>query len=117
MAHVLLVMEKVGDRASRSAREGEALYDRMAKFSEDLKRRGLLSISQSLKPDSQGARVTKRNDKSLVRDGPFAEAKEMLGGFLLLTCEPREQAIGIAKECPAAEWATIEVRELGPCFQ
>jgi hypothetical protein len=50
-------------------------------------------------------------------DGPFAETKETIGGFFLLTCETREQAIAIAAECPAAKWATVEVRELGPCFE
>jgi hypothetical protein len=40
----------------------------------------------------------------------------MIGGIFLLTCETREQAIEIARESPAAEWSTIEVRELGPCF-
>ena len=57
------------------------------------------------------------NGPSVVRDGPFAEAKEMIGGFLLLTCNTREEAVAIARECPAAEWAAIEVREFGPCFQ
>ena len=51
-----------------------------------------------------------------VNDGPFAEAKEMIGGIFMLTCETREQAIAIASECPVARSATIEVRELGPCF-
>jgi hypothetical protein len=41
----------------------------------------------------------------------------MIGGFLLLTLASREQAIEIARQCPAAEWAAIEVRELGPCFE
>jgi hypothetical protein len=41
----------------------------------------------------------------------------MIGGIFLLTCKTREQAIAIAGECPAAKWATIEVRELGPCFE
>jgi hypothetical protein len=117
MAYMLLVVEKVGDRAARSQSEGGALYDRMLRFSEDLKGRGLLTLSQSLKTDADGARVTTQGEKSTVRDGPFAEAKEMIGGFFLLTCTTREQAIAIARECPAAEWATVEVRELGPCFQ
>ena len=68
-------------------------------------------------PDAGRPVHTEPWPKSTVRDGPFAEAKEMIGGFLLLTCDTREQAIEIARECPAAEWATIEVRELGPCFQ
>jgi hypothetical protein len=117
MAYMLLVVEKVGDREARVESEGRTLYDRMLHFSEDLKQRGLLTLSQSLKTDVAGARVTMRGEKSTVRDGPFAEAKEMIGGFFLLTCDTREQAIEIARECPAAEWATIEVRELGPCFQ
>jgi hypothetical protein len=117
MAYMLLVVEKVGDRAARPEIEGAALYERMLRFSESLKARGLLTMSQSLKTDADGTRVTKQGEKSLLRDGPFAEAKEMIGGFFLLTCATREQAIDIARECPAAEWATIEVRELGPCFQ
>ena len=116
MAYMMLVLEKVGDRAARSESEGNALYDRMLRFSEDLKQRGLLTMSQSLKTDAAGVRVNTQGEKSIVRDGPFAEAKEMIGGFFLLTCATREQAIEIARECPAAEWATIEVRELGPCF-
>jgi hypothetical protein len=52
----------------------------------------------------------------MITDGPFTEVKEVIGGFFLLTCESREQALEIARECPAAQWATIEVRELGPCF-
>lgn len=117
MAYMLLVVEKVGDRAARSQSEGQALYDRMLRFSADLKERGLLTLSQSLKTEAAGARVTRQADKTIVRDGPFAEAKEMIGGFLLLTSDTREQALQIARACPATEWATIEVRELGPCFQ
>lgn len=117
MAYVLLVVEQVGDRAARLPGEGAARYERMLKFSEDLKRRGLLTMSQSLKTEEDGARVSTQGQKSIVRDGPFAEAKEMIGGFFLLTCATRERAIEIARECPAAEFATIEVRELGPCFQ
>jgi len=117
MAYMLLVVEKLGDRAARSPSEGLALYDRMLRFSADLQERGQLTLSQSLKTDVQGVRVTRQGDKSMVRDGPFAETKEMIGGFFLLTCETREQALEIARACPAAEWATIEVRELGPCFQ
>jgi hypothetical protein len=117
MSYMLLVVEKVGDRGARSEREGQALYDRMLQFSAKLKERGLLTLSQSLKTDAASVRVTRNGEKSMVHDGPFAEAKEMIGGFFLLTCATREQAIGIARECPAAEWATIEVRELGPCFE
>ena len=117
MAYMLLVVEERGDRAARSESEGHAVYDRMLRFGEDLKQRGLLTMAQSLKNDTAGVRVTARGEKSIVRDGPFAEAREMIGGLFLLTCATREEAVELARECPAAEWATIEVRELGPCFQ
>jgi len=117
MAYMLLVVEPVGGRRGRTEAEGRVLYERMLRFSEDLKSRGLLTMTQSLKTDAAAARVAVRDAKTTVVDGPFTEAKEMIGGFFLLTCETREQAIAVARECPAAQWATIEVRELGPCFQ
>src|ERR1700735_4541032 len=117
MAYVLLVVERGGDREARPESGGPGLYGRMQIFSASLKERGLLTLSQSLKTDAAGVRVTRQGEKSTVRDGPFAEAKEMIGGFFLLNCATREQAIEIAQQCPAAEWATIEVRELGPCFE
>ncbi|HET9390877.1 MAG TPA: YciI family protein [Steroidobacteraceae bacterium] len=116
MSYALLVIEPPGQRRTRSDAEGREVYGRMLRFGEDLKRRGLLTVSQSLKIGSADARVTMRESAVVITDGPFAEVKEVIGGFFLLTCDTREQAIGIARECPAAEWATIEVRELGPCF-
>jgi hypothetical protein len=56
------------------------------------------------------------NGRAQVLDGPFAEAKEMVGGFFLLDCATRDEAVAIARECPAAEWATVEVRATGPCY-
>jgi hypothetical protein len=116
MSYMLLIIEPAGQRAERSEADGRALYDQMMQFSADLKARGLLKISQSLRSDAQGVRVQVRDGRRSLSDGPFAETKEMVGGFFLLECDTREQAVAIAAECPAAEWATVEVRELGPCF-
>jgi hypothetical protein len=116
MAYALLIVETPGQRPARSEPEGRVRYERMLQFSEDLKDRGLLTVSQSLTSDRSGARVRVQGDQASIVDGPFSEAKEMIGGILLLTCDSREQAIAIARECPAAHWATVEVRELGPCF-
>jgi hypothetical protein len=112
---MLLVIEKPGDRSARSEEQGRDLYDRMLHFGTQLKQRGLLTLSQAL--TSTAARVSAPSGRPIVHDGPFAEAKEMVGGFFLLSCTTREQALQIAQQCPAVHWATIEVRELGPCFQ
>jgi len=116
MAYALVILEPPGQRQTRSEEQGRAAYQRMVRFSEELRGRGLLTLAQSLGSDRSGARVRVQNQQATIVDGPFAEAREVVGGFLLLTCETRAQAMAIAQQCPAAEWATIEVRELGPCF-
>ena len=116
MAYMLLIVEGPQDRQTAGREEGERRYARMVKFAEGLKARGELSAVESLRGQTDAARVTRHNGKAVSVDGPFAEAKEMIGGFFMLTVGTRDQAVAIARECPAAEWATVEVRELGPCF-
>lgn len=117
MAYMLLISEPVGQRATRTEAEGREAYDRMLRWGASLKERGLLRASESLKSLDDATRVQVRNGKSLVLDGPFAEAKEMIGGFFLLDCATRDEAVALAAECPAAQWATVEVRALAPCYE
>lgn len=116
MAYLLLIHEPHGQRSERTLAEGEAVYGRMVKFAEGLKARGVLRAVESLVSDDRGVRVAVRGGKSTVIDGPFTEAREMVGGFFLLDVATRDEALEIARACPAAEWATVEVRETGPCF-
>ncbi|WLE63951.1 dehydrogenase [Burkholderia plantarii] len=116
MAFMLLIAEPAGQRAQRTQDEGRALYERMLRFSGELQSRGVLRAAESLVSDAQATRVQIRNGEARVMDGPFAEAKEMIGGFLLLDVATEGEAVAIAKTCPAAEWCTVEVREIGPCF-
>lgn len=117
MSYLLLVVEDPEMRRTRSLEDGHVAYDRMVRFGDELTKRGVLRASESLGPDARGARVRVRGGKPLVVDGPFTEAKELVGGFFLLDCKTKEEAVAIARECPAAEWATIEVRDLAPCFE
>lgn len=116
MAYMLFVAEPRGQRAQRTQEEGEALYQRMLDYADDLKARDVLRAYSSLRNDSEGLRLQIRDGKRSVHDGPFAEAREMIGGFFLVDCATREQALELAALCPAAEWASIEVRETGPCY-
>jgi hypothetical protein len=116
MPYLLLIHETVGQRAERSEAEGHAVYDRMLRFADELKTRGVLLRVESLVSQGAATRIQVRAGKSNVLDGPFAEAKEMVGGFFLVDCASREEAVAIARQCPAAEWATVEVRETGPCY-
>lgn len=117
MPYMLLILEPTGQRNTRSDAEGQAVYDRMLRFAEDLQTRGLLLASESLGSQAKAARVRLKDGQARVVDGPFAEAKEMVGGFFLVNCQTREEAVTIAAQCPAAEWCTIEVRHLAPCYE
>ena len=115
MSYMLLIVEPVGQRRQRSDAEGRRLYEQMLEFAATLQTRGVLRASESL--GSAAKRLQKRAGRSDVVDGPFAEAKEMVGGFFLLDCATEAEALSIAAECPAAEWCSVEVRELAPCYQ
>ncbi len=115
MPHMLLIVEPIGQREERGVEGGKFAYQQMLEFTDDLKRAGVLMASSSLataatrlqQPQGVAARVI---------DGPFAEAKEMVGGFFLLDVSTKEDALAWAARCPAAAWATVEVRATGPCF-
>ncbi|MFL9908837.1 YciI family protein [Paraburkholderia sp. RL17-337-BIB-A] len=116
MSYMLLIVEPPKQRIERGEQAGREVYDQMVRFAADLKERGKLLAVESLTSSSDAVRVQVRDGQPKLLDGPFAEAKEMIGGFFLLDCETREEAVAIAQACPAASWCTVEVRKLGPCF-
>jgi|SRR6187455_917457 hypothetical protein len=116
MAYMLMLVEPVGQREERGVEAGKLVYDRMLGFAEALKQRGLLRGVESLAGLEKGARLQVRDGTARVLDGPFAEAKEMVGGFFLLDVATLDEALALAAECPAAEWCTVEVRQVGPCW-
>lgn len=115
MSYLLLIVEPPGQREARSAEEGEAAFAAMTAFGERIKTEGQLVLMQSLARNQTRVRVTPDGSSTWI-DGPFAEAKEFVGGFFLLQNCSRDEAMAWAAECPAAAWATVEVRELGPCY-
>ena len=116
-SYMLLVIEPPDQRLARTEDEGRELYARMLRFGDELKAQGLLLATESLASHAGAARVAVRDGRPRVLDGPFAEAKEMVGGFFLVDCDSRDEAIAIAARCPAAAWCTVEVRVLAPCYR
>ena len=116
MRYMLLIVEDPAQRETRSEAQGQAVYQQMVDFGQALAAEGVLLGVESLASQRQAARVQVRGGKAQVMDGPFAEAKEMIGGFFLLQNVSRDEAIAFAHQCPAAQWATVEVRALAPCF-
>jgi len=87
----------------------------MMKYNEELAKAGILISLDGLHPLLKGARVTYKGDKTVVTDGPFVEAKEVVGGYWLIDVKSKEEAVEWAKKCPAVKvdsGAAIEVRQI-----
>ena len=84
----------------------------MMKYNQALKDAGVLITLDGLHPPSMGARVSFAGGKPVVTDGPFTEAKEVLGGYWMIDVAAREEAIAWAKRCPASDNEIIEIRQV-----
>ncbi len=84
----------------------------MMRYNEALKDAGVLITLDGLHPPSMGARVSFATGKPIVTDGPFAEAKEVLGGYWMIEVASRAEAIAWAKQCPASPNEIIEIRQV-----
>ncbi|MGH7804935.1 MAG: YciI family protein [Candidatus Binatia bacterium] len=111
MTFLLLIQDGGSFRNSHAHARADARAV-MDTFTNDLKARGHYRASDALRPDDEGVRVRVRDGQTLVVDGPFAESKEVVGGFYLIECASKAEAIELAKRCPAAEWGEVEVREI-----
>jgi hypothetical protein len=84
----------------------------MMAYNKALHDAGVLITCDGLHPPSMGARVSFAGGKPVVTDGPFAESKEVLGGYWMIEVGSRDEAIGWAKRCPAGPNEIIEVRQV-----
>ena len=89
-----------------------AKYREMVAYDAVLRREGAYLESAQLPLDPPGARVEVRSGKPTITDGPFAESKEVAGGYYIVAAADRAAAIELAKRCPHARWGAIEVREV-----
>jgi hypothetical protein len=90
----------------------QAMYQEYGAVSEDLARRGMMIDGAELQPTAAATTVRIREGRTLVTDGPFAETKEQLGGYLVVECESLDEAIEAAGKLPTARHGSIEVRPL-----
>ena len=84
----------------------------MGRYNEELRKAGMLLSLDGLHPPAEGARVTFSAETNAVTDGPFAEAKEVVGGYWLIQARSKEEAVEWARRCPANEGDMIEVRRV-----
>jgi|SRR5688572_5577633 len=92
--------------------EDTARFESMMKYNAELQKAGVLLALDGLHPPNKGVRVSYAGGKPKVRDGPFAEAKEVLGGYWMIQVKSREEAIEWAKRIPATPNEVVEVRQV-----
>lgn len=114
MRFMMLMIPKGYESAAPNAVQelDAARVEAMMKYNEALQKAGVLLALDGLHPPSMGARVSFSGGKASVTDGPFAEAKEVLGGYWMIDVKSREEAIEWASRCPAADTEVIEVRQV-----
>ena len=112
MRFMMLMIPRGYETAAPGAMPDAEAVAAMMKYNESLQKAGVLLALDGLHPPSMGARVTFSGGKPRVIDGPFAEAKEVLGGYWMIQVKSREEAIEWASRCPASDNDVIEVRQV-----
>src|SRR5947199_6402990 len=112
MRFMMLMIPKGYETAAPGTMPPADAVAAMMKYNQQLKDAGVLITLDGLHPPSMGARVSFSDGKPVVTDGPFAEAKEVLGGYWMIEVKTREEAIEWAKRCPGSPNEVIEIRQV-----
>jgi hypothetical protein len=88
---------------------GPEVFEAMGRFNEELVNAGVLLAAEGLHPSREGARITSQGGKLTVIDGPFAETKELIAGFWLISAKDKDEALGWVRRIPFGEGETIEL--------
>ncbi|MGH7216491.1 MAG: YciI family protein [Nitrospiraceae bacterium] len=110
MKYLLLCCHEEKQFDSMSKSESDALMEETVAYCEALKKSGHLLGVEALEPIQTAMSVRVRSGKLSVTDGPFAETKEQLGGFFLISARDLDEAIQVASKCPSVQFGTMEVR-------
>src|SRR5882757_10132012 len=112
MRFLMLMIPKGYDTAKPGTMPDAKAVAAMMKYNDSLQKAGVLLALDGLHPPSMGARVSFPGGKARVTDGPFSEAKEVLGGYWMIQVKSKAEAIEWASRCPAGENDVIEVRQV-----
>ncbi len=112
MRFMMLMIPKGYETAGPEIDLDPKRVEEMMAYNEELRKAGVLLSLDGLHPPSTGARVSFAGGKATVTDGPFTEAKEVLGGYWMIQVASRDEAIAWAKRCPASDNEVIEIRRV-----
>jgi len=112
MRFMMIVIPKAYQTPSQDAQPNVEGFTRMMEYNKSLEKAGVLLAMDGLTPPSGGARISFTDGNATVTDGPFAEAKETIGGYWIIQVRSREEAIEWAKRAPMDNNTIIEVRQI-----
>jgi hypothetical protein len=112
MRFMMLVIPKGYEKAAPGTMPDPKKVEEMMRYNESLQKAGVLLSLDGLHPPTTGARVTFSHGKARVTDGPFAEAKEAIGGYWMIKVKSREEALQWAARAPMGDDEIIEVRQV-----
>jgi hypothetical protein len=112
MRFMMIMIPKGYETAKPGTMPDPKAVEAMMKYNEALQKAGVLLALDGLHPPSMGARVSFAGGRPKVTDGPFAEAKEVIGGYWMIQVKSRDEAIQWATRCPGGENEVIEVRQV-----
>ncbi len=112
MRFMMLMIPKGYEKAQPGAMPDAKAVAAMMKYNEALQKAGVLLALDGLHPPSMGSRVTFVGGKPTVTDGPFTEAKEVVGGYWMIQVKSKEEAVEWASRCPAGDNEVIELRQV-----
>ena len=112
MRFMMLMIPKGYETATPGTVPDAKAVEAMMQYNEELQKAGVLLALDGLHPPSMGARVSFAGGKPKVTDGPFAEAKEVVGGYWMIEVPSRDDAIAWARRCPGSENEVIEIRQV-----
>ncbi|MGP0071498.1 MAG: YciI family protein [Bryobacteraceae bacterium] len=112
MRFMMLVIPKGYEKAAPGSMPDPKAVAAMMKYNESLQKAGVLLELNGLHPPSAGARVSFSGGKPKITDGPFIEAKEVIGGYWMIQVKSKEEAIEWALRCPASDNEVIEIRQV-----
>jgi hypothetical protein len=108
-----MIIVKASPETEAGIMPGPEAFEAMAKFNDELIDAGVMLAGDGLYPSKDGARVTSLGGGKLqVVDGPFAETKELIAGFWIITAKDKEEALSWVKRIPFADFETIELRRV-----
>jgi hypothetical protein len=114
MRYMLLIYTEGKNAPPPSKAEMDAIIAGHGRFATELGAAGKMVHGERLRPDSEASRVRFKAGQRQVMDGPFAETKEALGGFYLIECDSRDEAVAWSKKIPLREGGFVDAVPVWP---